>query len=232
MEQRIIDFIAGLRAAGVRISIAESQDAFNATKYMGILDRRDFQDSLRTTLVKEAVDRPIFDQLFPLYFGSGGPPLLNLTDDLSPEEKNLLAQALRALLEQLRQQQQQSGKRQNQRGGFSSPESQINNFMQLLQWLLQGQNPSQEELDQLGQQAGLPNASSPYQQNWVQQRMLRQMGMELLRQLMEQLPELLAQLGMSPIAKPWPSKLPNTLERQWLASESRINPIKKKKPPT
>ncbi|HXV97512.1 MAG TPA: VWA domain-containing protein [Anaerolineae bacterium] len=197
MEQRIIDFIAGLRAAGVRISIAESQDAFNATKCMGILDQGDFRDSLRATLVKEAADRPIFDQLFPLYFGSGGPPLLNLTDDLSPEEKNLLAQALRALLEQLRQQQQQQGNQPMQRGGFSSPEQQINNLMQLLRWLLQGQNPSQQELDQAGQQAGLQNAGSPYQQNWIQQRMLRQMGMELLRQLMEQLPELLAQLGMS-----------------------------------
>jgi uncharacterized protein with von Willebrand factor type A (vWA) domain len=197
MEQRIIDFIAGLRAAGVRISIAESQDAFNATKCMGILDRTDFQDSLRTTLVKEAVDRPVFDQLFPLYFGSGGPPLLNLTDDLSPEEKNLLAQALRALLEQLRQQQQQPGNQQGQRGGSASPESQINNFMQLLRWLLQGQNPSQEELDQLGQQSGLPYADSPNQRRWLEQRMLRQMGMELLRQLMEQLPELLKQLGMS-----------------------------------
>ena len=197
MEQRIIDFIAGLRAAGVRISIAESQDAFNATQCMGILDRTDFRDSLRATLVKEAVDRPIFDQLFPLYFGSGGPPLLNLTDDLSPEEKNLLAQALRALLEQLRLDQQQQGNQPRQRGGFSSPENQINNLMQLLRWLLQGQNPTQQELDQAGQQAGLQNADSPYQQQWIQQRMMRQLGMELLRQLMEQLPDLLAQVGMS-----------------------------------
>jgi uncharacterized protein with von Willebrand factor type A (vWA) domain len=197
MDQRIIDFIAGLRAAGVRVSIAESEDAFNATRCMGILDRMDFHDSLRATLVKEAVDRPIFDQLFPLYFGSGGPPLLNLTDDLSPDEKNLLAQALRALLEQLRQDQRRQGIQQMQRGGQSSAESQINSLMQLLRWLLQGQNPTRQELDQLGQQAGLPHADSPYQQNWIQQRMMRQMGVELLRQLMEQLPELLAQLGMS-----------------------------------
>jgi uncharacterized protein with von Willebrand factor type A (vWA) domain len=91
MDQRIIDFIAGLRAAGVRISVAESEDAFKATRCIGISDRDDFQDSLRTTLVKEATDRPIFDQLFPLYFGSDGPPLLNLTDDLSPEEKNMFS---------------------------------------------------------------------------------------------------------------------------------------------
>ncbi len=195
MEDRIVDFIAGLRAAGVRISIAESQDAFLATKCMGILDRADFQDSLRATLVKEAADRPIFDQMFPLYFGSGGPPLQNLTEGLSPEEKNLLAQALRALLEQMRRDERRQG-RQQQRG--SSPgESQINSLMQLLQWLLQGQSPTQQEFDQAGQQMGLPNANHPYQQQWMQQRMMRQLGLQLLQELMEQLQELLKELGMS-----------------------------------
>lgn len=197
MDQRIVDFIAGLRAAGVRVSIAESEDAFLATQCMGIFNRDDFRDSLRATLVKEADDRPIFDQLFPLYFGSGGPPLLNLTDDLSAEEKNLLAQALRALLEQMRRNEQgQRGQQQPQRGNFS-PQSQLNSLMQLLQWLLQGQNPSQQELDQAGQQAGLPNANRPYDQHRIQQRMMRQMGMQLLQELMEQLQELLAELGMS-----------------------------------
>jgi uncharacterized protein with von Willebrand factor type A (vWA) domain len=196
MDQRIIDFIAGLRAAGVRISISESQDAFNATKCMGILDRMDFQDSLRATLVKEATDRPIFDQLFPLYFGSGGPPLLNLTEGLTPEEKNLLAQALRALLEQMRQDEQRQGLQQGQRSNFSA-QSQLNSLMQLLQWLLQGQNPTQQELDQAAQQIGLPHAGHPYQQQWMQQRLMRQLGMQLLQELMEQLREMLAQLGMS-----------------------------------
>ncbi len=196
MEQRIVDFIAGLRAAGVRISIAESEDAFNAARCMGIFDREDFQDSLRTTLVKEANDRPIFDQLFPLYFGSGGPPMLNLTEDLSPEEKNLLAQALRALLEQMRQEGRRQGTQQRQRG-FPSPDSQLNSLMQLLQWLLQGQNPDQESLDQAGQQAGLQNADHPYQQHWMEQRMQRQLGMQLLERLMQELAEKLAEMGMS-----------------------------------
>lgn len=198
MEQRIVEFIAGLRAAGVRISIAESEDAFNATNFMGVMDQAHFRDSLRATLVKENEDRPIFDQLFPLYFGSGGPPLLDLMKDLSPEEKELLAQALRALLEQMRRQdgQQQEGRPQRQ-SSSSSLQDQLNNLMQLLQWLLQGQNPGQEALDRAGQQAGLPNATHPYQQPWVQRRMMRELGMQLLDQLMEQLPDLLKSLGMS-----------------------------------
>jgi len=201
MDQRIVEFIAALRATGVRISIAESEDAFNATRHMGINSRQDFCDSLRATLVKESQDRPIFDDLFSLYFGNDEPPLLNLDEDLSPEERNLLQQALRALLEQLRQQSREN--QQNQQGQPSrshrgQPTSeQINNLLQLLQAMLQGQNLNQEMLDQAGQRAGLPNATHPYEQRWIQQRMMRQMGMQLLEQLMKQLPELLKQLGMS-----------------------------------
>lgn len=196
MDERIIDFIAGLRAAGVRVSIAESQDAFNAVKCMGIFERADFQDSLRATLVKEAADRSIFDKLFPLYFGSEGPPLLNLIEGMTPEEKNLLARALRALLEQMRRDEQRQGRQEGQRSNFSA-QSQLNSLMQLLQWLLQGQNPSQQELDQAAQQIGLSKANHPYQQQWMEQRLMRQLGLHLLQELMQQLQEMLEQLGMS-----------------------------------
>jgi uncharacterized protein with von Willebrand factor type A (vWA) domain len=63
--------------------------------------------------------------------------------------------------------------------------------------MLQGQNLSQETLDQAGQRAGLENATQPYERRWVEQRMMRQLGMRLLEQLMQQLPELLQKLGMS-----------------------------------
>ncbi len=197
MDQRIIDFIAGLRAAGVRVSIAESEDAFNAARCMGVLDRDEFSASLRATLVKEAADRPIFDQLFPLYFGSDGPPMLNLTDELSPEEKQLLAQALRALLEQMRQQQDRPEQQQYGQQSNAASTDQLNNLMQLLQWLLQGQNPNQQTLDQAAQQSGLSHADHPQQQSWIERRMQRQLGLKLLEQLLEQLPDLLKQLGMS-----------------------------------
>jgi hypothetical protein len=200
VDNRIVEFIAGLRAAGVRISIAESQDAFRATHFMGVNSRQDFHDALRTTLVKESQDQPVFDDLFPLYFGNDEPPLFDIMNDLSPEERNLLQQALRALLEQLRQQgqQDQQGQPGRQRQGQGQPSSDlINNLLQLLQALLQGQNLSEDALDQAGQQAGLQNASHPYQRRWIEQRMMRQLGMRLLEQLMQQLPDILKQLGMS-----------------------------------
>jgi hypothetical protein len=168
---------------------------------MGVLSRDGFRNCLRATLVKEAQDQPVFEQLFPLYFGSDSPPMLNLLDDLSPEEKELLQQALRAMLEQLRDQ-QQSGQQQSDQRLQGQPSGQpmsdqLNSLWQLLQALLQGQNLDQETLEQAGQQAGLQQADRPYQQPWIQQRMMRQLGLQLLEHLMEALADMLDQLGMS-----------------------------------
>ncbi len=74
MEERIVKFIAALRAAGVRISLAESADAFQAVGHLGIKDRELFRLSLQTTLVKDANNLPIFEELFPIFFGGDEMP--------------------------------------------------------------------------------------------------------------------------------------------------------------
>ncbi len=174
MDQRIVEFVAGLRAAGVRVSLAESADAFRAIEQLGISDREQFRAALRTTLVKDAVDVPAFEKLFPLYFGSGGPPLMNPDEELSPEDMRRLKDALRDLLGD------------NQK------------MQQLMRYLLEGANPTREELEQLGNQAGVPLARHPYQRTWLTQRMMRQLGMdEEFQDLMEQLIEKLEEMGMS-----------------------------------
>ena len=68
MEDRIIRFIAALRAGGVRVSLAESADAFRAVEHLGVQDREAFRLSLRATLVKDATSLPAFEELFPLFF--------------------------------------------------------------------------------------------------------------------------------------------------------------------
>lgn len=174
MDQRIVEFIAGLRAAGVRVSLAESADAFRAIEQLGISDRDLFRTALRTTLVKDAVDVPAFEKLFPLYFGSGGPPLMNPDEELSPEDMQRLKDALRDLL------------------------GDNDKLRQLMRYLLEGANPTREELERMANQAGVPLARHPYQQSWLTQRMLRQLGMdEEFQDLMEQLIEKLEEMGMS-----------------------------------
>jgi uncharacterized protein with von Willebrand factor type A (vWA) domain len=203
MDERIIEFVNGLRAAGVRVSIAECEDAFNATEFMGVNAISDFREALRATLVKEVADYPVFDQLFPLYFGNDEPPMLNIDQELSPEEQKMLQQALRALLEHLRQQAEMAeqgdpGEQQPPWQRQPQPTSQqLDSLMQLLQALLQGQSLPQERIEQAGEQSGLQDARRPYEQRSAARDMLRQLGMTLLDQLMKQLPDQLSQLGMS-----------------------------------
>ena len=191
MEQRLVDFIAGLRAAGVRVSIAESSDAFRAVEHIGVMDRGTFRSALRTTLVKEASDLPMFEQLFTLFFASGEPPLINPQEQLSPEQRAMLADALRALLSQMQRNEGRPG------GQPSDQPSQLGQLLQLLRHLLSGQALSQDALEQAGQQTGLASASHPAQQPWLRERMLQAMGWEELGDLLEQLWEELAKAGMS-----------------------------------
>ena len=80
MDQSIVQFIAALRASGVRVSLAESADAFKAIEELGVKDRDTFRIALRSTLVKDSQDIPHFDKLFPLFFQ---------TDDAAPHDESV-----------------------------------------------------------------------------------------------------------------------------------------------
>src|SRR5512137_1641724 len=103
MEERIVKFVSALRAGGVRVSLAESTDAFTAVDRLGVQERETFKLCLRATLIKEAKDLPTFEELFPLFFdASDAPPLMNMTKDLTPEEAQMIAEALRQFGQRLR----------------------------------------------------------------------------------------------------------------------------------
>ena len=170
MEERIAQFIAALRASGVRVSLAESADAFGAVDLMGIQDREAFRLSLRATLIKDASSLPIFEELFPLFFDSAGPPpLMDLSQDLTPQEGDMLAQALRQFTQQLRQ---------------------------MLEKLLRGEPLSQADLDRLARLTGLNQADDLRYREWMAQRMERALRFQAVQEALEELMQMLAQMGM------------------------------------
>ncbi|HEX2906946.1 MAG TPA: VWA domain-containing protein [Phototrophicaceae bacterium] len=173
MEKRMVEFIRALRAAGVRISLAESQDAMFGVETVGAANRDFFRSTLLTTLVKENRDQQTFDYFFPLFFGSGTPPMQNIPDNLSPQEQQQLQESLRSLM------------------------GDMNALKQLLHQLLQGQPLSQEQLEQMAQQAGLDQGSEMYQRQWFERRMNKQLGMQQLQELIDQLMDALQDMGMS-----------------------------------
>jgi uncharacterized protein with von Willebrand factor type A (vWA) domain len=172
MESRILQLISALRSSGVRVSLAESAEAFSAVDLMGIHDREQFRLSLRATLIKDARDLPLFDKLFPLFFGKGQPPQMggDLSEDLTPEEAQQLADALRQFAKDLRAQ---------------------------MERLMDGRPLTQQELEALGQMVGLNNAGDLRHQNWMAQRMMKALAYPEVQAALQELMEQLSQMGMS-----------------------------------
>jgi uncharacterized protein with von Willebrand factor type A (vWA) domain len=107
MNEQMIRFISALRA-GVRVSLAESADAFLAVKMLGVQERESFRFSLRATLVKEASSLPAFDALFPLFSTAASSPCRTPHKICLPKKRKCwrsrcvsLAIQLRQLLEKL-----------------------------------------------------------------------------------------------------------------------------------
>ena len=171
MEERMIQFIAALRAGGVRVSLAESADAMRAVDDLGVQVRDAFKLSLRATLIKEASGLPTFEELFPLFFGDAdAPPMSDAMEDMSPEEAQMMAQAMRMFNEQLRK---------------------------LMEKLLRGEQLSEQELRQLGQMVGLDRMDDMRYRDWMAQRMMRAMRFKEMQDAMKEMMELLQQMGMS-----------------------------------
>lgn len=173
MDKRMVEFIRALRAAGIRISLSESQDAMYGVNEVGIINIDHFKQTLKSTLVKENRDQPKFDYFFPLFFSSNEPPLQDIMEELTPEQQEMLQQALEALM------------------GNSDA------LRDLIEQLMNGQPLSQEQLDQLGEMAGLPNGDDMSQRGWFERRMRRQMQMKSMEDMLADLLEELSEMGMS-----------------------------------
>ncbi len=176
MNKRMVDFIRALRAAGVRISLAESIDAMNGAEAVGVHDKNVFRSAMKTTLVKEARDQAKFEYFFPLFFDSNRPPMENIPDNLTPEQQQQLQQALQSLM-----------------GNMGA-------LRDLLRQLIQGQPFDQGQLDQAGQQSGLDEGSEMNQRGFFERRVQRQLNMQQLQQAINELLEELEAMGMDQAA--------------------------------
>ena len=95
MERPLTQFIDALRMADIRISPAETLDAFAAVEIVGYDDRLLLKQTLRLVLPKTQDEKLAFDECFDAYFS---PPDLNnepeageSAQDSSPEEQSAAA---------------------------------------------------------------------------------------------------------------------------------------------
>lgn len=102
VDERVVDFVGKLRAAGIPVSVAESMDACEALRETPLERMPVFRESLRATLVKNESDYPIFDEIFDQYFrGEEALSAVSRGPDGGgdPEEESLPPDELTAMLE-------------------------------------------------------------------------------------------------------------------------------------
>jgi uncharacterized protein len=171
MQERIIRFIAALRAGGVRVSLAESADAMRAINELGISDKESFRLSLLTTLIKDSKNISVFEEIFPLFFGTNPPPTLeNIIDTLSPEEAHLIAEALKQLKQDLQE---------------------------MIERLMRGESLTTQELEQLGELVGLNQTHDMRYREWIAHRMEKALKFREVQQAVRELMQLLNEMGIN-----------------------------------
>ncbi len=176
MDERILEFIAALRAAGLRVSVAESLDALRALEHTGVAEPGLLRGALRATLVKERADLPVFERLFALYFGNNGISLA------APDDGGALSTAegahLRRVVEEV---------------AATAPTIPL---AWLFTAIVNGEPLREAQLDALLAGVAPPEVSAAIFEPWMARRALRELQFERLEALLHDLLERLRAEGM------------------------------------
>jgi uncharacterized protein with von Willebrand factor type A (vWA) domain len=88
-REQIVNFIAALRAAGIRISVSESIDALRAVAAAGF-ERAPMREAMAAALIKDEADRIVFDDAFARFFSA---PASGKTRGQHPDHRGQLESA-------------------------------------------------------------------------------------------------------------------------------------------
>jgi len=106
MQKKVIAFTNLLRKSGIRVSVAEGIDAFNALDELSLDDREIFRDALRAAMVKRGDDIPAYDELFELFWSGFYDNLRQAFDQMEGDLGGMgidLDQLLRQLAEMMKE---------------------------------------------------------------------------------------------------------------------------------
>ena len=109
MQNLILKFVSSARAAGLRISTAETLDCLNHLTFIDPLNERQFSRTLRANFAKNHRDQSKFDRLYHLFFHelrdeediSGSEPILKYKEEILQQvrEKADLEKLLPAVID-------------------------------------------------------------------------------------------------------------------------------------
>lgn len=199
MDDKLIEFSNLLRKNGVRVSVAEDLDSFAAVRVLGLGSRTALKSGLRATMVKRAVDVPIFDELFDLFF-AGVQELLKAATGRAQEALGLDPAEFQRLLEELEKLLGEHGKELSELAK---------------DWLRNDTGRVEQKLREALEQARVGEIERPYQEGQFTHGMANAFGLsDLLRQI-EDFRDRLSGFGLDP----------QTAERLQRYLESRLRDL-------
>jgi uncharacterized protein with von Willebrand factor type A (vWA) domain len=185
MQARIVEFTNLLRKSGVRVSVSEAIDAFEALDELSLDERELFKDVLRSSMIKRGDEIPTYDQLFDLFWSGFYDNLRESFGDMD----GALSEAGIDLEELLRQISEQMG--QMDAGDL--------NLSELAKALLTQDLASLENLiREAAEAAGIDRIENMLQVGFFSRRTTEQMGMEGAADQLAALTQQLEDSGMSP----------------------------------
>jgi uncharacterized protein with von Willebrand factor type A (vWA) domain len=185
MEEKLVEFANLLRQNGVRVSLAETLDAFNASDVTGLAERDTFRSALRSTMVKRASELPVFEELFDLYF-SGLGEIIKQASQAVQDALSMSDQEFQKFLDEVEEMLKREGQK----------------LSELAQQLLRNNSGQLEKMIREAARAvRLSNIERTIEENYFARALARQLGLDRLEREIEELREQLENSKLGTAAK-------------------------------
>jgi uncharacterized protein with von Willebrand factor type A (vWA) domain len=203
MEEKLVEFANLLRENGVRVSLAETLDAFSASELTGLGERDAFRAALRATMVKRATELPVFEELFEVYF-SGLGEIIKQASKAVQDALSMSDQEFQKFLEQVEEMLKKEGKK----------------LSELAKQLLQNNSGAMEKrLREAARAARLKGIERTIEENYFARALARELGLDRIEAEIKELREQLEKMDLGPAMK---AKMEEYLERRLKALEDII----------
>jgi len=203
MEEKLVEFANLLRENGVRVSLAETLDAFTASEVTGLLEREEFRAALRSTMVKRASELPVFEELFDVYF-SGLGEIIKQASKSVQDALSMSDQEFQKFLDEVEEMLKREGKK----------------LSELAKELLQNKNGALEKrLREAARAAKLKGIERTIEENYFARALARELGLDRIEREIKELREQLEKLDLGQAMK---ARMEEYLERRLKALEDII----------
>ena len=203
MQEKLVEFAKLLRENGVRVSLAETLDAFSASQITGLSERDSFRAALRATMIKRSSELPVFEELFDVYF-SGLGEIIKQASKAVQDALSMSDQEFQKFLDQIEEMLKKEGK----------------NLSELAKQLLQNNSGAMEKkLREAARAARLKGIERTIEENYFARALARELGLDKIEAEIKELREQLEKMDLGTEMK---ARMEEYLERRLKALEDII----------